>query len=247
MLLTLLLALTPADTLVWKGPPGSVTPSLAAGVQRRPDRDLARAPQARGPLRAALRDQRRQDLVGARHHSRVATSSSSTGPTSHPWSRPAKAPGSRTGPRRPPRMPYAYHVMVSTSRDRGRTWTAPRRLHDDTSATEHGFVAVNAGPVGHRPALARRAQHRGRIGRNDGADPVSLAPTARSAAKSSSTRAPANAARPRSPAAPTDSWRRGATGAKAKSATSPCRARRTAAGRSPASCRPIPGSIAPVR
>ena len=45
-------------------------------------------------------------------------------------------------------LPYAYHVMVSTSRDRGRSWTTPRRLHEDTSATEHGFVAVNAGPAG---------------------------------------------------------------------------------------------------
>jgi hypothetical protein len=45
-------------------------------------------------------------------------------------------------------QPYAYHVMVSTSRDRGRTWTTPHRLHDDTSATEHGFVAMNAGASG---------------------------------------------------------------------------------------------------
>jgi hypothetical protein len=38
--------------------------------------------------------------------------------------------------------------MVSTSRDRGKTWTPPRRLHDDTSATEHGFVAMSVGASG---------------------------------------------------------------------------------------------------
>ncbi|MBW7932824.1 MAG: exo-alpha-sialidase [Gemmatimonadaceae bacterium] len=39
---------------------------------------------------------------------------------------------------------YSYHVWVSTSADRGATWSTPQRLHRDTSATEHGFVALVA-------------------------------------------------------------------------------------------------------
>lgn len=38
--------------------------------------------------------------------------------------------------------PYAYHVMFAVSADEGRTWSEPRRLHADSSATEHGFVSV---------------------------------------------------------------------------------------------------------
>lgn len=38
--------------------------------------------------------------------------------------------------------PYAYHVRYAVSADDGRTWSAPSRLHRDTSATEHGFVSV---------------------------------------------------------------------------------------------------------
>lgn len=37
---------------------------------------------------------------------------------------------------------YAYHVKLAASRDRGRTWSAPVTVHSDTSATEHGFVAM---------------------------------------------------------------------------------------------------------
>ena len=98
----------------------------------------------------------------------------------------------------------------------------PRRLHDDTSATEHGFVAMNAGPSGADLRLARRAQHRRRIGRDVGADPQ---PRARRDARARDrTRCahlrmlPGRAG----PQRPTDSSRRGAIAAKAKSATSPC-------------------------
>lgn len=35
-----------------------------------------------------------------------------------------------------------YGIWVATSRDRGRTWSAPQRLHRDESATEHGFVSI---------------------------------------------------------------------------------------------------------
>jgi hypothetical protein len=38
--------------------------------------------------------------------------------------------------------PYAYHVRLSFSRDRGRTWSAPLTAHRDRSPTEHGFVAM---------------------------------------------------------------------------------------------------------
>lgn len=38
--------------------------------------------------------------------------------------------------------PYAYHVMLSTSTDRGATWSPPLRAHTDTSSTEHGFAAL---------------------------------------------------------------------------------------------------------
>ncbi len=44
--------------------------------------------------------------------------------------------------------PYAYHIMVSSSGDEGRTWSNPVVLHDDRSDTEHGFVATAAGDSG---------------------------------------------------------------------------------------------------
>lgn len=44
--------------------------------------------------------------------------------------------------------PYAYHVVVAASTDDGVTWTEPRRLHDDSSPTEHGFVSLLPQPDG---------------------------------------------------------------------------------------------------
>ena len=38
--------------------------------------------------------------------------------------------------------PYAYHIRMSVSADRGRTWSAPVTPHRDRSPTEHGFVAM---------------------------------------------------------------------------------------------------------
>ena len=46
------------------------------------------------------------------------------------------------------RAPYAYHVMVSRSTDRGGTWSEPFRPHRDMSATEHGFVSMVTPPTG---------------------------------------------------------------------------------------------------
>jgi hypothetical protein len=37
---------------------------------------------------------------------------------------------------------YAYHVRLAQSTDGGATWSAPITPHTDTSATEHGFVAL---------------------------------------------------------------------------------------------------------
>lgn len=37
---------------------------------------------------------------------------------------------------------YAYHVMISQSTDGGATWSTPVRPHRDSSANEHGFVAM---------------------------------------------------------------------------------------------------------
>jgi len=37
---------------------------------------------------------------------------------------------------------YAYHVRMAVSRDAGRSWGPPFSPHADTSATEHGFVAI---------------------------------------------------------------------------------------------------------
>lgn len=37
---------------------------------------------------------------------------------------------------------FAYDVMVMQSSDKGNSWTAPQRLHSDTTLTEHGFVSA---------------------------------------------------------------------------------------------------------
>lgn len=37
---------------------------------------------------------------------------------------------------------YAYDVRATRSRDRGRSWSAPTTIHDDGTATEHGFVSM---------------------------------------------------------------------------------------------------------
>ncbi|WP_133000154.1 sialidase family protein [Luteimonas arsenica] len=38
--------------------------------------------------------------------------------------------------------PYAYDVMLATSRDGGRRWSEPVSPHDDGTQTEHGFVSL---------------------------------------------------------------------------------------------------------
>jgi hypothetical protein len=39
---------------------------------------------------------------------------------------------------------YAYHVHSLVTTDAGLNWSEPRRLHDDDSPTEHGFVSMTA-------------------------------------------------------------------------------------------------------
>ena len=39
---------------------------------------------------------------------------------------------------------YAYGVRLVTSTDQGKSWSAPQWLHEDRSATEHGFVSLLA-------------------------------------------------------------------------------------------------------
>ncbi|MDX1442514.1 MAG: sialidase family protein [Gammaproteobacteria bacterium] len=37
---------------------------------------------------------------------------------------------------------YAYEVRYAVSSDGGKSWSEPRRAHDDPSASEHGFVSI---------------------------------------------------------------------------------------------------------
>lgn len=43
---------------------------------------------------------------------------------------------------------YSYGAWVTASSDSGATWSAPQRLHSDSSATEHGFVSLVPQPDG---------------------------------------------------------------------------------------------------
>lgn len=148
MLAALLLTMVSADTTVFKGPPGSVTPSLAAsaggGLVATWLEPLK--PDGRYALRfAATKDGKVWSSPGTIRESDKFFVN---------WADFASLIETREGtwiahwPEKTAAAPYAYHVIVSTSRDRGKTWTPPRRLHDDTSATEHGFVAMSAGASG---------------------------------------------------------------------------------------------------
>ncbi len=37
---------------------------------------------------------------------------------------------------------FAYDIMVMQSSDKGSTWTVPKRIHSDSTLTEHGFVSA---------------------------------------------------------------------------------------------------------
>jgi hypothetical protein len=116
MLLSLLLALNTADTVVWKGPPGSVTPGLIATWL-----DPLK-PEGRYALRFATSDGATWSAPGTiRESDRFFVN----------WADFASLIETREGtwvahwPEKTATQPYAYHVMVSTSRDHGRTWTPP--------------------------------------------------------------------------------------------------------------------------
>jgi len=49
--------------------------------------------------------------------------------------------------------PYAYHAIAARSLDRGVTWEAPFRIHDDLSPTEHGFVSLVPLTIGRTAAI----------------------------------------------------------------------------------------------
>ena len=135
------------DEIEWRGPPGSVTPNLAVGAGGRLILTWLEpvTPAGTYAFRFAVRERGRWSPPGT---IRQGTgffvnwadfgSLAETGDgrwVAHWLEKTAAAP-------------YAYHVMLSLSRDRGKTWSDPIRAHDDSSATEHGFVAMSPGPAG---------------------------------------------------------------------------------------------------
>jgi hypothetical protein len=148
----------------FRGPPGSVTPHLALAGEVPVMSWLE--PTARGH---ALRVARRQG--GAWTVTGTAVESDSlvvnwadfpsvvplpTGEWLAHWLQ-------KTAPRA-----YAYHVRMAVSSDSGRSWGAPFTPHDDTSATEHGFVSIV--PWGRGAAAVWLDGRKGAEGA-DGADP----------------------------------------------------------------------------
>lgn len=131
----------------WKGPPGSVTPSLAVGAG---DRLMITWLEPLGTggqyaFRVAVRERGRWSAPSTiRESDRFFVNWADFGSlietgdgrwVAH-WLEKTAA------------IPYAYHVMLSISSDRGRSWSPPVRAHDDTSASEHGFVALQPGAAG---------------------------------------------------------------------------------------------------
>lgn len=67
---------------------------------------------------------------------------------------------------------YAYDVMLVRSRDQGRHWSEPVRLHDDGTTTEHGFVALL--PLPDAQALVAWLDGRHTAGKENGDGVMSL-------------------------------------------------------------------------
>lgn len=65
---------------------------------------------------------------------------------------------------------YAYDVRISVSPDGGRTWSRPKRLHRDASATEHGFVSLASNDKGAR-AVWLDGHNFEHVGHGEGAGP----------------------------------------------------------------------------
>lgn len=145
LLLLVALALPP-DTLEFAGPPGSGKPHLAAGAGGRVIATwLEPATGERHALRFAVREAGRWSAPGTiRESDRFFVNwadfpslvETEDGQWVTHWLEKTAA------------KPYAYHVMLSVSRDRGRTWGEPFPAHSDRSETEHGFVSMLARPGG---------------------------------------------------------------------------------------------------
>lgn len=145
LLLATALALAP-DTVEFAGPPGSGKPSLALGREGRviltwlepttANRYALRyavRTNGRWSAPATIRESDRFFVNWADFPSLVETPDGQW--VAH-WLEKTAA------------KPYAYHVMLMTSRDRGRTWGAPFPAHRDQSDTEHGFVSMVPHPEG---------------------------------------------------------------------------------------------------
>ena len=139
-----LTAAGPADptkpVVEWSGPPGSSKPHLTrtakgdlllSWLEPRPDQRYA--------LRAASR-------VGTKWSEPITVAESDRFFVN--WADFASITETTTGTwvvhwlEKTAAKSYAYHIKLASSKDRGRTWSAPVTIHSDTSATEHGFAAL---------------------------------------------------------------------------------------------------------
>lgn len=134
-----------ADTIEFSGPPGTVTPNLAVGANGRtiltwlePDGSGSAA------LRFATRTGGRWSQPGT-----ILTSDKFFVNWADFPSLIETADGQWVVHflEKTEEKPYAYHVRLMTSRDQGRTWSAPFTAHDDKLPTEHGFVAMVPRPT----------------------------------------------------------------------------------------------------
>jgi hypothetical protein len=64
---------------------------------------------------------------------------------------------------------YAYHALLSLSRDEGRTWSDPVPAHRDRSPTEHGFVTTVPVPDGRATLVWLDGRNTGGEGEHRGA------------------------------------------------------------------------------
>ncbi|MEK7380096.1 MAG: sialidase family protein, partial [Gemmatimonadota bacterium] len=130
----------PSDTLEFKAPTGTVTPNLAVGAGGRTILTwLEPNPSGSAALRFAVRTAGRWSAPATivendRFFVNWADFPSLIETADGQWvvhfleKTEAK--------------PYAYHVRLMTSKDQGRTWSAPSTAHDATSPTEPGVVAM---------------------------------------------------------------------------------------------------------
>jgi len=136
----------PADPVEFRGPPGSVTPNLAVGRDGRVLLTwLEPIAEGRHALRLAVRQGgrwtppqtiRESDRFFVNWADFASLVETVDGQWVVHWLEKTEA------------KPYAYHVMLSVSADRGQTWSAPFPAHRDRSPTEHGFVAMLPRPSG---------------------------------------------------------------------------------------------------